>query len=340
MEIRKLNSLRALAALIVFVTHFSDITHWLNGSLGGGSGAYGVMLFFLLSGFLMSFLYLDTKFSRANIKRYVLARAGRVLPLYLVIVFSSYLLTQNNYDILYNITDLNSLIGHLLFMHGESVLWTIPPEIQFYIILLVFWFLAGDRKGYIYLLIVTFMMFWYLADFPRVFGEIKSVHYNIFSTLRTLPYFFIGVIFGLHYKLFKVPSYMKSNWFILALCLIPLLYPEFSLINEGDKKRMWLSYEVLFVMSTVFFCVVFLIPDNNIFLANKVGDFLGKVSYSFYLLHMPIIGMVNKFNLNIELKMLLSLSLSVFFAHLSYVFFERPIANKIRSASNKKKINI
>jgi peptidoglycan/LPS O-acetylase OafA/YrhL len=133
MEIRKLNSLRALAALIVFFTHFSDITHWLNGSLGGGSGAYGVMLFFLLSGFLMSLLYLDTKFSRANIKRYLLARAGRVLPLYLIIVFSSYLLTQNNYDILYNIPDLNSLKGHLLFMHGESVLWSIPPEIQFYL---------------------------------------------------------------------------------------------------------------------------------------------------------------------------------------------------------------
>lgn len=340
MEIRKLNTLRALAALIVFFTHFSDITHWLNGSLGGGSGAYGVMLFFLLSGFLMSLLYLDTKFSRANIKRYLLARAGRILPLYLVIVFSSYLLTQNNYDILYNITGLNSLIGHLLFMHGESVLWTIPPEIQFYIIFVAFWFLAGDRKGYIYLLIVVFMMSWYLADFPRLFGEIESVHYNLFSTLRTFPYFFIGVIFGLHYKSFKVPSYMKSNWFILALCLIPLLYPDFSPVNEGDKKRMWLSYEVLFVMSTIFFCVVFLVPSNNILLANKIGDFLGKVSYSFYLLHMPIIGLINKLNLYTELKLLLSLSLSVFFAQLSYVFFERPMANRIRRFSNKKKLNI
>ena len=99
---------------------------------------------------------------------------------------------------------------------------------------------------------------------------------------------------------------MKSNWFILALCLIPLLYPDFSPVNEGDKKRMWLSYEVLFVMSTVFFCIVFLVPNNNIFLANKIGDFLGKVSYSFYLLHMPIIGLINKLDLYTELKLLLS----------------------------------
>jgi len=340
MEVRKLNSLRALAALIVFFTHFSDITNWLNGSLGGGSGAYGVMLFFLLSGFLMSYLYLDTDFCKANIQRYFLARVGRVIPLYVVIVFSSYFLTQNNYDILYNIPDLNMLVGHLTFTYGESVLWSIPPEIQFYFLFLVFWLFAGNRKGYIYLLIVIFMIVWYLANFPRIFGEIEGVPYNIFSTLRTLPYFFIGVIFGLHYKSFKVPSYLKSNWFILSLCLIPLMYPEFSPINEGDKKRMWLSYEVLFVMSTVFFSVVFLVPNSNIFLANKVGDFLGKVSYSLYLLHMPIIVMVNKININIEFKLLLSLSLSILFAYISYIFFERPIASRIRGFSNKKKLKV
>jgi len=48
LEIRKLNTLRGLAALIVLITHFSDVTGWLGGSLGGRAGQYGVMLFFLL----------------------------------------------------------------------------------------------------------------------------------------------------------------------------------------------------------------------------------------------------------------------------------------------------
>ena len=180
------------------------------------------------------------------------------------------------------------------------------------------------------------MISWYLASFPRLFGQIEGIPYNLFNTLRALPYFFIGVIFGLHYKSFKVPNYLKSSWFILALCLIPLMYPEFTPINEGDKKRMWLSYEILFVMSTVFFCVVFLVPNNTIFLANKVGDFIGKVSYSLYLLHMPIIVMVNKLNLGTELKLVLSLSLSILIAYVSYRFFERPVASTLRGFANSR----
>lgn len=336
MEIRKLNTLRALAALIVFFTHFSDITNWLGGKLGGGSGAYGVMLFFLLSGFLMSHLYLDKPFTQENIKNYALARIGRILPLFLLVVFSSYFLTQSGTDLLYNIADFNILLGHLLFLHGESVLWTIPPEVQFYLLFLVFWAFSKNRKGYVYLAIIAFLLIWYLANFPRVFGKIEGVPYSLFSTLRTLPYFFIGVILGLHYKSFKVPDYLKSHWFILALCLIPFMYPEFSPVNQHDKTRMWLSYEVLFVISTVFFCIIYLVPDSNIFLANKVGDFIGKISYSLYLLHMPIIVAVNKLNISTDLKLLLSLSLSLVIAFLSFTLFEKPIAKFIRGLAKQK----
>ena len=297
MEIKKLNTLRGLAALIVFVTHFSDITNWLDGALGGGSGAYGVMLFFLLSGFLMSYLYFDRGFNKANVLGYLLARAGRVLPLYLVVVLGSYYLTQAGSDFLYNIPDFNALLGHLLFLHGESVLWSIPPEIQFYFIFIIFWSFAKDRAGYIYLLSLTVMILLFLTNFPRIHGDINGVPYNVFSVLRTLPLFFVGVIFGMHYKSIKIPEYLKRHWFILALCLIPLMYPELTPVTSDAKRKMWLSYEVLIVMSTVFFCIVFLVPNNNILLANKIGDFLGKISYSLYLLHMPIIEKVNQFNL-------------------------------------------
>ena len=97
---------------------------------------------------------------------------------------------------------------------------------------------------------------------------------------------------------------------------------------------MWLSYEVLFVMSTAFFCLVYLVPNNNKVLANKVGDFIGQISYSLYLLHMPIILLVNRLNQSTEVKLLLSLSLSLGAAYISFRFFERPIAKAIRKLAS------
>jgi peptidoglycan/LPS O-acetylase OafA/YrhL len=180
------------------------------------------------------------------------------------------------------------------------------------------------------------MILLFLSSFPRISGDINGVPYNVFNVLRTLPFFFIGVVFGMQYRSFKVPEYLRKHGFILALLLIPLMYPEFTPVSTGDKSRMWLSYEVLLVMSTVFFCVVFLVPDNNIFLANKFADFIGKISYSLYLLHMPIIAQVNLLELSNGMKLLLSFTLSVLVAYLSYRYFERPFARLIRSIGRNK----
>lgn len=279
----------------------------------------------------MSYLYLDRAFNTENIKEYLLARMGRVLPLYLLIVLSSFLLPLFGVEGLYDIADTKALIAHLLLLYGESVLWTIPPEIHFYFMFLGFWAFARHRIGYVYVTIIGVLIILFFTNFPSIYGDIKGIKYNFFQLLRSLPYFFVGLIFGIHYKSFNVPKYLHKHGFVLVLLLIPLMYPEFSPISTDAKKRMWLSYEVLLVMSTVFFCVVFLVPNSNVLLANKVGDFIGKISYSLYLLHMPIIIKVNQFDVSVEVKLLLSILFSVAVAFVSFVYFERPTANFIRN---------
>ena len=59
-ELPVLNGIRGLAVAIVFASHASNI--YFSGAIAGwGGGQLGVMLFFLLSGFLMSHLYLHRK---------------------------------------------------------------------------------------------------------------------------------------------------------------------------------------------------------------------------------------------------------------------------------------
>lgn len=334
LEIRKLNTLRGLAAIIVLITHFSDVTGWLGGSLGGRAGQYGVMLFFLLSGFLMSYLYFDKELNKESVKSYILARAGRVIPLYLLVVFSSYLLYTVGLEGLYEITDVEKLIAHLAFIYGESVLWTIGPEIQFYFIFIGLWFLAAWRPGYIYVLAVASLIFLFFTNFLPFYGDVHGIPYNFFHLSRSLPYFLVGVILGMNYKSFKVPDYLRKNLFVAALLLIPLMYPQLSPVISEARMRMWLSYEVLLVMTSVFFCIVYLVPDNNILLANIIGDFLGKISYSLYLLHMPITVQLNKLGIPVEFKFILFISLSILVAYVSYRCLEKPLAKLVSNRSN------
>ena len=116
------------------------------------------------------------------------------------------------------------------------------------------------------------------------------------------------------------------------------MYPEFSPVKSDATWRMWLNYEVLIVFTAVFFSLVYLVPDHNLLLANPIGDFLGKISYSLYLLHMPILAQVTKLDLNLEAKLLVFVALSVLCAYVSYMLIERPCANALRRyfSANKK----
>ena len=55
-DIPVLNGLRGLAVMIVFASHASNI-FYQGEIVGWGGGQLGVMLFFMLSGFLMAHLY-------------------------------------------------------------------------------------------------------------------------------------------------------------------------------------------------------------------------------------------------------------------------------------------
>ena len=283
----------------------------------------------------MSYLYLQRDCNSENIRLYLLARIGRVLPLYLIIVLASYLLLSYGNGGLYNIPNLQMLLSHLLFLSGDSVLWTIAPEIHFYLLFILLWQLAKDRIGYIYLIIVATLITLFFTNFPRIHGVLHGIEYNFFMLLRSLPYFFVGLVFGILYKSCEIPKYMRKHWFLLALMLIPLMYPQLSPVEGQAKFRMWLNYEVLIVMATVFFCVVFLVPDNNVLLENRIGDFIGKISYSLYLLHMPVIIQVNKLAISVEAKLVVASSLSILVAYISYRFFEKPMAAWFRSRALK-----
>lgn len=335
MEIRKLNALRGIAALIVVISHYSNASGLWNKILGDGAGQFGVMLFFLLSGFLMSYLYFDQVSDARNLKRFFQARVARVVPLYLLVVLTSYLLSQLAREplshALYPINDWRRLVAHLLLLHGTDVLWTIPPEMQFYALFGLAWVLRARIGSGLYVIVALLMVADYFWGF-RV--EEINVYGLIFLPyiIKALPYFVCGAVMGQMYRHNKIPASMLSNYYLLALAIIPLLYPDIFHLITGRESGLWTDTGLLFLLSGIFFAIVFMVPDENVVLANPASDFYGRISYSLYLLHFPILKFFKYFGLIGGVAMLMVfIGVCSLVAWLSFVTFESPSRKFVRN---------
>ncbi|MEM9090562.1 MAG: acyltransferase [Cyanobacteria bacterium P01_F01_bin.53] len=332
MEIRKLNMLRGLAASVVVMSHYSNHTELFNKLLGDSAGQLGVMIFFVLSGFLMSYLYMDTKkANKENLKYFIFARVARVVPLFVGIVLVSYFMPLFGIKhIFYHIPDATSLISHLGLLHGNSVLWTVSTEIQFYALFIVFWIVQEKRKLplYIFFSAVLIILMFYGLPAPRL----TVVGWEIDTKLvRSLPYFLMGVVFGQIYKSWTPPKSLHSGGFVFSLAIILALYPNVFRFLTGQYHQMWQDIRIFTMVSLVFFLIAFLVPDENLLLANPVGDFLGKISYSVYLLHLPILRSMDAIALSPMPSLVVFTGLLLVVSYLSYRFIESPSRQFLRS---------
>jgi peptidoglycan/LPS O-acetylase OafA/YrhL len=333
MQIRKLNTLRGLAALMVAVSHYSNLTGLWRGVLGHGGGQFGVIIFFLLSAFLMAHLYLETPPTAHAMRRYATARFARVVPLFLVVVGASFAAGSSaalGY-LAYEIPDWRSLLSHLLLLRGVNVLWTIPAEIHFYVLFAGAW-LAYPRFKRSLALVSTLVLCAYVfgawpeAPSTTLFGLPAS-----FAIVSVLPYFIVGAGLGYAFGHWQPPARMQSHWYAAALLLLPLLYPDIYFLLTGRSHRMLLDPMILACVSLIFSAVVFLVPAGNPVLETRAGDKLGQVSYSLYLLHFPLLLALDKAGLaGGVLGLLLFLALAIALAIASFTLIEAPARRMIR----------
>jgi peptidoglycan/LPS O-acetylase OafA/YrhL len=144
--IRALDGLRGVAALIVVVGHFSLVVPRFLHSAGRESGHTGVMIFFALSGFLMGYLYLGQAPTRHAIAQFLVRRGARVIPLYVVVVLASFAVLNTVPELriwVHGVRHLDRLIENLAMLRGFNILWTVPVEIQFYLLVPLIWLCFG-----------------------------------------------------------------------------------------------------------------------------------------------------------------------------------------------------
>lgn len=347
MQIRRLNTLRAIAALIVLVGHYSNRAQLWDAVLGTRAPQLGVMLFFLLSAFLMSVLYIGRPPTAQTMRGYGLARIGRVVPLYVAVVLLSWALGKVGIawiaESVYDIPDVKSLASHLVFLYGAQVLWTIPAEIHFYVLFAVLWWLRPRLPWAIPLFCVAVLGIfasghWPLGPKQPVMGFPIDL-----PVLRGLPYFVVGMLLGMLYLRWQPPARWRHHGFVAALGLLLVLYPAiferltgWSYGQGGGESTLWFLPLLLLAMSAIFFMLVFLVPDGNPVLEHRLGDSLGNISYSMYLLHFPILLALQGFGLATGFGgLLLFLAITIAASSLTYRLLEFPMRTRIRELAQR-----
>ena len=326
-----LTGLRGLAALIVLISHAADKGH-IPKIFGWGFGQIGVMLFFVLSGFLMSHLYIQKEVNYLNVRRYALARIARVVPLFLLALFSSFIISNYFYpDFAYNFQDKAEFLRALFFIHAPYVFWTIPTEIQFYFVFVIFWWLYQKKvspfllAGFILLTMVPSIVFYVLYQkLPEVFSAYSYA-------------FFIGVITALLYRNLKDNPSIKrlADWaglpFVILLFLnLPDLKLELGIASENVYLRTWADPTNWIIVYGLFISALYG-SKGLAFLGWRPFVFLGEISYGLYLLHYPFLEHVNIPQIGGIANLLLAMSLAIFLAYLSFRFFEKPMSQWIKN---------
>ena len=330
MSIDKLTGLRGFAALIVVVSHASN-SGYLPGILGYGFGQVGVMLFFILSGFLMGFLYLDKDFGQ-GVRNYLVARVARIFPLYWLILVASFITAKFIYpDFWYDFSSTKEFLLSFAFIRSKYELWTIPVEIQFYAIFCLLWFCLQHKKLILFIPVIIVSPVLAYSNFLSHGTLFPNIFTYIFS-------FLLGVLLSRLYKAIpqlqggkkKLVDYLGLPVLILFVLNLPVLRHEYGLVLFDDYKlNTWLDPLTWILTIALFMCA--LSKSNSLKLFDsKPFVYLGTISFGMYLIHRPVLvhfpALVDNGYVNFGIVFAVVLLLS----HLSFHFWELKMNHYIK----------
>jgi peptidoglycan/LPS O-acetylase OafA/YrhL len=257
------NALRAFAAIFVAWGHFSSGQgSWLNWS--GQYGYTGVDIFFVISGFIIPYSLYRSRYTLANFWRFVVKRSIRLYPPYLISIPVSILAANLVLRPLFPNAAIHvggrQLLYHLLFLNDLTgvpwinvVYWTLAIEWQWYLLVGLLFPLLVSRHALVRCVPVAIAMAsYFLCTSDRIVPH-------------TLPIFLIGVLVFQH----KIGLIGRGRMLTLIAAMLWAM--------RGPTG--WLVAGISVATGLVIAFVSF---------RHRLADFLGDVSYSVYLLHLPI----------------------------------------------------
>ena len=337
----EIDGLRAIAVLTVILYHIEIIVFE---NIISKSGFIGVDIFIVISGFVITRLFFKKDFSYTI---FIERRLRRLFPalLFLILITTLisyfFLLPQHFMNLGQSIVANILLISNFLFYYQTDYwdyavftkpllhTWTIALEFQFYIFICLIFLIF--KKNLTKIILTFFFISLILLIFSnKISFEVNLRELNLnnyFLIFTRLWEFLMGSIVALilnnkkYEKKFLTKKYLSNIGLILIL---------FSLVTIETPK----NFPNLLTFVPVFGTSLVLLANNkhssHILLNNSFLVHLGKVSYSLYLWHFPIL-IFFLYNFNFELNIwnkILALIIVYFVSLGSYKYIETPFFRK------------
>jgi peptidoglycan/LPS O-acetylase OafA/YrhL len=261
-------------------------------------GSIGVPIFFVISGYCIhrsqAYSYVQTKTYNLPTLNFLTRRFIRIYP----VLFGALLLTlacdrvsAHFFQGIFGDTSLSVFLTNLFSVqgvvgpyYGSNVpLWTLAIEVQFYALyplLLVLMFRLGKGRTFLALCLVNMVSYFFL----------ERRGYSLFTSFY--PLWYLGVLVA-EYEIAKPPF----DWLSSTRSRIILYISSLALLIIGcgvDFFGPYLSFQIwgaafaLFLMRRIWDG-----PTKPPTSAAKIFGSLGRFSFSLYIVHLPIIVLIN-----------------------------------------------
>jgi len=348
-----IDSLRALAVLAVIIYHI-DVNYLPGGFLG-------VDFFFFFSGYLICSLIIKEykKTGTLNLYNFYMRRARRLLPavyfmitvcLVFMVLFNGVLLRKSHLDavfgyiyssnwwyIFHKLDYFDSFGAQSPFKH----LWSLAIEEQFYMFFpLIFLIFNRQKKeegqssslNKNFLYIVLGLILISLVTHILLF-DINNINRIYFGTDTRAFSLLVGVVGALVYPMDKLssPTNVKESvlYSVVSLTSISTLI---AIMFYTSEYNIWLYRGGFLLVAVLGLIIIISSGKQHTFISKALSFrpivFIGKISYSLYLWHFPIIVLTTPVseigNPNL-FYVTLRIILTFIAATLSYLFVETPI---------------
>jgi peptidoglycan/LPS O-acetylase OafA/YrhL len=310
-----LNSLRAIAALLVVMHHSERIKakiglssfEWLGLFRNGGNA---VMFFFVLSGFLITYLLLkehDRKGS-ISIRSFYLKRAFRIWPLYYLLVVIGTILLPFALELLHVEHEMPYTLGGTWFyfvffmpvlvnyIYGHNFLeplWSIGVEEVFYLLWAPLFRFARKYLLWVLLGIIGLKLLLGIVG-ATCFKEGAFPYMMNAFRFEAMAIGGLGAYWFFHSSAPFSRSYIFRKPFQYLIIFITTIYMSFY---NNIEHPIWIGifrdpiYSHMLVQLLFLYTIlcVACVDDSVIKLRSTVLDYLGEISYGMYMYHMLVI---------------------------------------------------